>query len=513
MSEEGSVSQPVYNLRGTFRSGGNLTPLQTKRAPASNGRSPFVVSGVPKLHKYAMRQFLDAIANQPFLPQDDRSTGSDFDLDGFVDSLTEGYEFDHEGWSDDVDPEFEQAVKPARLPATPENIARARDFVLEKWQERGRERGYEVSDLTNSCKFSSLFAREIFGGKLRGSQAHQFVELPSGKILDLNIDAKDVRALGDNAHDHDDDYFWGNPEHKEAVDSCRPRVAQWVAAFLGEDLTEGYGEWDEPSPILINPKRREIAALIRKSGLVRASIIHTEGRDVLGAADGWSVTHACIAREIDYEALEMTKWEPYIFSYPAAKVLEEHDWGFGCFYTTSDGFGIMGPSKLHPMVSKMFPNAVNHGDWSQIDAELYRDQLTEAMNTPQPYTWSHAPASKGMLEIDWARFGIGKDKRGQVDFFKRKDGSVYVSFSVGGSETITGDGDAFTVFATVLAIIHDYVDSRPDLKVLIFDSTVQEPSRLKLYRAMVRSLIKGEWETSERSIENGQTQQFVLTRD
>jgi hypothetical protein len=143
-------------------------------------------------------------------------------------------DFDYEGWTEMVDPGFEQDIRPARLPATPENIARAKKFVMEKWIERARER-YEPrvpTDLSNSCKFSSLFAREIFGGRLRGNQAHQFVELADGTKVDLNIDARDVRELGDHAHHHEDEVFWGNPEHQQAVDSCRPRVDQWIAEFM-----------------------------------------------------------------------------------------------------------------------------------------------------------------------------------------------------------------------------------------------------------------------------------------
>jgi hypothetical protein len=151
---------------------------------------------------------------------------------GRLKRLTE--DFDYEGWSEDVDPSYEQEMKPERLPATPENIHRAKQFVMQKWAERHAERGYDApEDLSNACKFTSLFARDVFGGRLRGSMAHQFVQAEDGTIIDLNLDAKDVKALGDHAHHHDDELFWGNPEHKEALDSCRPRVSQWVAEFLG----------------------------------------------------------------------------------------------------------------------------------------------------------------------------------------------------------------------------------------------------------------------------------------
>lgn len=126
-------------------------------------------------------------------------------------------------------------AKPARLPATPENIARAKEFVMKKWIERFRERsGPNASpptDLTDSCKFSSLFAQEVFGGSLRGNGDHQYVETPKGEIIDLNIDAQDVKQLGDRAHRHDD-LFWGSRDHRVSLNSCRGRVADWVKEFL-----------------------------------------------------------------------------------------------------------------------------------------------------------------------------------------------------------------------------------------------------------------------------------------
>ena len=89
------------------------------------------------------------------------------------------------------------------LPPTPENIERAKTFVLAKWRERADERGLDQpSDLTGSCKFSSMFAQRLFGGQLRGNHDHQYVLLPNDQILDLNVDAADVKAHM-NPHKHD----------------------------------------------------------------------------------------------------------------------------------------------------------------------------------------------------------------------------------------------------------------------------------------------------------------------
>lgn len=119
------------------------------------------------------------------------------------------------------------------LPATPENIARAQAFVLKMWRERAAEMGREQPlDLSSSCKFTSMFAQHVFGGEIRGNYDHQFVSLPNGEVLDLNIDAEDVKAMS-SPHEHDKRFF-NNPKHKASMASCLPRVEKWVEEFRRE---------------------------------------------------------------------------------------------------------------------------------------------------------------------------------------------------------------------------------------------------------------------------------------
>lgn len=126
------------------------------------------------------------------------------------------------------------------LEPTPDNISKARAFAMQKWKERAIERGSpEPDDLSYSCKFTSLFARYVFGGKIQGSWSHQFLRLDDGTIVDLNIDANDVRKLGDAAHVHDASFFRGNHEWKDSMLSIKPRVLQWAKEFragLTEDV-------------------------------------------------------------------------------------------------------------------------------------------------------------------------------------------------------------------------------------------------------------------------------------
>jgi RNA:NAD 2'-phosphotransferase (TPT1/KptA family) len=126
----------------------------------------------------------------------------------------------------------ESSKKPTEnyLSATPQNIQKAKNFVFKKWQERAEENGRPApNDLSNSCKFGSLFAQKIFGGKLQGNYDHQYVVLPTGQIIDFSHDAEDVKKLK-NPHYHDS-LFWKNSEHKESMKSCLPRVNKWVEDF------------------------------------------------------------------------------------------------------------------------------------------------------------------------------------------------------------------------------------------------------------------------------------------
>lgn len=126
-----------------------------------------------------------------------------------------------------------EAALTGKVPATPENIALAREFVFQKWKERAAENGREEpKDLSLSCKFTSQFSQRLFGGTIRGSYDHQFVVLPNDQILDLNIDAEDVRRLED-PHRHDPAFF-GTRDHRISMKSCRPRVDAWVKEFVAK---------------------------------------------------------------------------------------------------------------------------------------------------------------------------------------------------------------------------------------------------------------------------------------
>lgn len=115
----------------------------------------------------------------------------------------------------------------AFLPPTPENIAAAKQFVMEKWKERANERSFSIpKDLSGACKFASLFAQKVFGGRLQGNWHHQYV-VKGNQTIDLT-DAAGVNIR--NPYHHDPE-FWMNPEHRTSLQSCMERVNKWVEEF------------------------------------------------------------------------------------------------------------------------------------------------------------------------------------------------------------------------------------------------------------------------------------------
>lgn len=129
----------------------------------------------------------------------------------------------------------EEAVAEANtgiLAPTDENLAQAKAFLRQKWTERYRERhgSGAPADMSDSCKFVSLFVQKVFGGEMRGNPRHQFNWI-NGQLVDLNSDANDVRTMPD-PHQHDT-AFWGNREHRASMRSCETRVNAWVKEFVG----------------------------------------------------------------------------------------------------------------------------------------------------------------------------------------------------------------------------------------------------------------------------------------
>lgn len=113
------------------------------------------------------------------------------------------------------------------LPPTPANVALAKEFLKQKWLERAAELGRPApTDMSNACKFASMFAMKLFGGEMRGNFHHQFLVHPLGQIDLTNGDG--VQPEHQRQHDP---AFWGNEDHAASMGTCVDRVNQWLKDF------------------------------------------------------------------------------------------------------------------------------------------------------------------------------------------------------------------------------------------------------------------------------------------
>lgn len=119
---------------------------------------------------------------------------------------------------------------PARLEASPENVQLAQDFVLQRWIDRAQELGKPLPvDMSLGCKFASLFAWQLFGGRLKGNYLHQHVVTHAGEILDLCAGSSELVSISEPyAHDP---HFFGNRDHVDSLNSYLPRVSMWLKAW------------------------------------------------------------------------------------------------------------------------------------------------------------------------------------------------------------------------------------------------------------------------------------------
>lgn len=137
----------------------------------------------------------------------------------------------------------------APWPASGPVLEVLREVAWDLWCDRAEERGWTPpKDLSGSCKFSSLLLHEICGLEMRGNRDHQFCVTADGTVVDLNAGSGDILALARPYRR--DQRFWGNREHREALESCLPRVAAW-AQEARQRLREACPEDDPeclPSP-------------------------------------------------------------------------------------------------------------------------------------------------------------------------------------------------------------------------------------------------------------------------
>lgn len=122
------------------------------------------------------------------------------------------------------------APRPAQLPYTYANFARAKVFVFGKWCEVAAGRNLTPpADLSGACKYGSLFMQGVFGGTLRGHYEHQY-NFIDGRVVDLSHDAADVGRMR-HPYLHEPDYF-AVPQLRAALALCELRTDAWAAEFI-----------------------------------------------------------------------------------------------------------------------------------------------------------------------------------------------------------------------------------------------------------------------------------------
>lgn len=128
--------------------------------------------------------------------------------------------------------------------------------------------------------------------------------------------------------------------------------------------------------------------------------------------------------------------------------------------------------------------------------------LTELFDQPLPYTLN----TQGI-----GRFVTASGLRYDVDFMQDEDdhGSVDLLFTQVGPiprNNITNTGDEFAIFGTIVGMIREYIATH-EVRQLTFDANVTEPSRVKLYDRMVKSLAPG-WDMKTTQVMG--TKKYVL---
>jgi len=106
-------------------------------------------------------------------------------------------------------------------------------FVLQRWRDWAAQRKSPVpADLSGACRYGSLFMCRLYGGAIRGNYQHQYNDF-DGQHVDLGRGAADVAAMTDPwLHEP---LFFQVPELQQALQSCLPRVDDWVALFVSQN--------------------------------------------------------------------------------------------------------------------------------------------------------------------------------------------------------------------------------------------------------------------------------------
>ncbi len=173
--------------------------------------------------------------------------------------------------------------------------------------------------------------------------------------------------------------------------------------------------------------------------------------------------------------------------------------------------GLKQGAKLPPILVRKYKNGYqvidgHHRFWAykllgvkSIPAQVVPDsdivmneqaftQINEAFNTPYPYKWENEENDYG----DWdavTRLPDGTPLHIMFSY-DNDDNSVTLSFFRNNTQDVTGEGDAFRIFATVMAALNEY-NKKIKPRIIYFtaskddDDEAGTESRTKLYNRMV----------------------------
>jgi len=111
-------------------------------------------------------------------------------------------------------------------------------------------------------------------------------------------------------------------------------------------------------------------------------------------------------------------------------------------------------------------------------------EFNEAFNDPFDYTTDKSHNSM----LFTAEFGKLRHKRTLEIYFWDKETYVDITFEVDAEEEITGDGDAFRIFATVKDAMLKNLKYLNKYKDIRFEAKKNDKSRVKLYRTIAKQL-------------------------
>ncbi len=110
-------------------------------------------------------------------------------------------------------------------------------------------------------------------------------------------------------------------------------------------------------------------------------------------------------------------------------------------------------------------------------------QLTEAFDQPYPLTWE-----RGEFGMD-AFTKLPDGTQLEINFNDEYDGDgseiTHVEFHRGHSQSVTGEGDAQKIFATVLAAIQQFIKDERPKRITFAADKEPGPSRANLYTRLV----------------------------